>query len=47
MIERPGATMSGFLVPVVPPDPLEEKLATWSSLVDRVFIESVAPTLST
>jgi hypothetical protein len=35
------------LVPPLPPEPLEEKLATWSSLVDRVFIESVAPTAMT
>jgi hypothetical protein len=28
MTERPGATMSGFLVPPAPPTPLEEMLAT-------------------
>ena len=47
MMDLPGATRSGFLVPPVPTTPLEEKLATASSLVERVLLVSVAPTAMT
>jgi hypothetical protein len=47
MIDLPGATRSGFLVPPLPTTRLEEKLATASSPVATVFWLSVAPTLMT
>jgi hypothetical protein len=44
MIDLPGAIRSGFLVPPVLTTPLEEKLATSSSVMAVVFLVSVAPT---
>ena len=45
--DRPGASRSGFLLPVAPGTPLEENVASASSATMVVPLGSEAPTLIT